>query len=162
MPPIPRTKRRYVGIDPGKKGGLVTLDEEGNMLSCERMPPTLADTWDWVRSQGMVNFAVLERVSGYAGKKQPGSTMFNFGASYGALRMALTAAEVRFEETVPRTWQKAMSISPRKVSEKKTAWKNRLKEKAQQLFPGLKVDLAVADALLIAEFCRRKHEGLLR
>jgi hypothetical protein len=88
--------------------------------------------------------------------------MFNFGANYGALRMALTAAGIPFEEVVPGVWQRGLNIPPRKKTEGKTAWKNRLKAKAQQLFPSVKITLATADALLIAEFCRRKHEGLLR
>jgi hypothetical protein len=49
-----------------------------------------------------------------------------------------------------------------------TQWKHRLRKKAQQLFPSLEVwrgtignQLAVADAILIAEFCRRRQEGRL-
>ena len=46
-------------------------------------------------------------------------------------------------------------------TESKTEWKNRLKGMAQQLYPDLKVTLATADALLIATYCKRKHEGTL-
>ena len=81
--------------------------------------------------------------------------MFSFGASYGALCMALTAADVRFEEVPPLRWQRGLHIPPRKKSESRTAWKNRLKSKAQQLFPKEYVTLATADALLLAEYCSR-------
>ena len=37
----------------------------------------------------------------------------------------------------------------------KTEWKNKLKAKAQQLFPGEKVTLATCDSLLIAEYGRK-------
>ena len=50
---------------------------------------------------------------------------------------------------------------PRLKEESKSQWKNRLKAKAQQLFPKLKITLKTADAILIAEYCRRKREGRL-
>lgn len=43
--------------------------------------------------------------------------------------------------------------------ESKQSFKNRLKDKAQQLFPREKVTLATADALLIAEYARRQFGG---
>lgn len=106
-------------------------------------------------------FAVIERVSGYVGEAQPGSAAFKFGQSYGGLRMALVAAGIPFEEVTPQVWQRKMGVTPRRKDESKTAWKNRLKAKAQQLYPGVKVTLATADALLLAEFCRRRQEGRL-
>jgi len=51
--------------------------------------------------------------------------------------------------------QQAMGIPPKKKSHTKTMHKNNLKAKAQQLFPHLTVTLTIADALLIAEHCRR-------
>lgn len=56
-------------------------------------------------------------------------------------------------------------VCPRCKGVKKTggetrdAFKNRLKAKAQQLFPQAKVTLATADAILLAEYCRRRKEG---
>ncbi len=38
----------------------------------------------------------------------------------------------------------------------KTAWKNRLKERAQRFFPTLKVTLATSDCLLILEYARKE------
>jgi hypothetical protein len=170
MPKLPSSQKNrwYIGIDPGKSGGLACLNG-GSPFSVEAMPPTDADVLNWFNSQNGVNqqcwvvFAVLEKVGGYLrGNAHPGSAMFNFGANYGALRMALTAAGIPFEEVMPGVWQRGLGIPPRKKTENKGKWKNRLRAKAQQLFPGVKVTLATCDALLIAEFCRRKHEGLLR
>jgi hypothetical protein len=104
-------------------------------------------------------FAVIEKVHAMPGNGVSG--MFKFGMSYGGLRMALIAAGIPFEEVQPRAWQKAMGIPPRSKTESGTQWKNRLKAKAQQLYPAEKVTLAVADALLIATYCQRKQEGTL-
>ena len=174
MPLVPSESQAiYVGIDPGSSGGLAALH---NRPSCVSMPDTDRDLWDWISQTAdslTPVFAVIEKVSGWTGGNKnksgapyahegaPGSAMFKFGTSYGGLRMALVAAGIPFEEVVPRTWQKALGITPRAKTESKGQFKNRLKAKAQQLFPSEKVTLATADALLIAEYCRRKQEGKL-
>ncbi len=151
----------HVGVDPGASGGLVLISPAGTVTST-KMPDTDRDVWDWFRAAadwpGTVRVvAVIEQVQGFIGEGQPGSSMFKFGRSYGSLLMALTAAEISFVALTPQAWQKGLGIAPKTKTEDKTAWKNRLKGTAQRLFPGTDVTLAVADALLIAEFCRRSH-----
>lgn len=164
MPKLPSSKV-YIGVDPGASGGLARLEAE--VQEGHAMPATERDIWDWFDravTWTSVNggcFAVIEKVQGYIGSGQPGSSMFKFGQNYGFLRGCLVGTGVPFEEVTPQAWQKGLGIPGRKRNETKTAWKNRLKAKAQQLFPKEKVTLATADALLIAEFCRRKHEGRL-
>ena len=111
--------------------------------------------------------------------------MFKFGASFGALRLGLTAADIPFEAFTPQRGQKGLGIPPRKKHDKtrtvriskgknKGRWrsercggetssdfKKRLRSHAQKLFPKIKVTKDTADALLIAEFCRRYREGKL-
>ena len=165
----------YLGIDPGASGGLAALWAWGTECCTSPMPETETDTWDWLRTKwgkyeanpsvATVNivqrFAIIEKVHAMPGNGVSG--MFKFGQNYGFLRACLIAAGIPFEDVDPRTWQKALGISSRKTrsGETKTQWKNRLKAKAQQLFPSEKVTLATADALLIAEYCRRKCEGKL-
>jgi hypothetical protein len=155
----------YIGIDPGKNGGLVILDYSGSVSFHSRMPRTERDIWIWFSKRVSLKAArnaVIEKVGGYVrGSKSPGSAMFNFGWGYGGLRMALVGHGIPFEEVTPQRWQRAMGIASRKKNESKTAFKNRLKAKAQQLFPTINVTHATADALLIAEYCRRKNRGLL-
>jgi hypothetical protein len=124
------------------------------------MPRTERDIWDWLSSLSDVfpeeeRFAVIEKVGGYVGQGQPGSAMFKFGRNVGVLIGCLTAAGIPFEEITPQRWQKALGIPPRKKTESKTQWKNRLKSFAQKLYPSVTATLSTCDALLIAEFCRR-------
>ncbi len=170
----------YVGVDPGASGGLARYGPSflsDSVTSYHHrhlpMPDTERDVWEWfeevasdARSQRWQVKAFIEKFGGYVGGdgfKALGSAMFNFGWSYGLLRMALTAAEIPFEEVTPQRWQRSMGVTPRdnKGGESKTAFKNRLKQLAQQLYPQDKVTHATADAILICEFCRRKHEGVL-
>lgn len=157
----------YLGIDPGASGGLAEvwlspLQHSIHACTAVKMPATRRDIWSWFKGiASYAAFAVIEKVGGYVkgGEGNVGSAMFNFGTSYGELLMALTAAGIPYEEVPPRKWQAGLGISPRGKAETRTAWKNRLKEKAQQLFPQEKVTLATADALLIAEYCRRVYGG---
>lgn len=160
MPRIPtRGGLIYVGVDPGQSGGLATICS--GLIVVTPMPATERDIWEWFADlSGMGDcLGVIERV--HSMPKQGVASTFKFGWGYGGLRMALIAASIPFEDVIPRTWQKAFGTSPKKRTETKTQWKNRLKAKAQQLFPGVAVTLETADAVLIAEFCRRKNLGLL-
>lgn len=156
----------FIGVDPGASGGMASISDT---VGATAMPGTDADIWAWFSNADFAPyntgrpaaFAVIEKVQGYAGSPTVGSAMFKFGASYGGLRMALTAAGIPFEEATPQVWQRGLKIPQRTKAESKTAWKNRLKAAAQRLFPGIKVTLATADALLIAEYCRRKRGGTL-
>lgn len=160
----------YVGVDPGASGGLVCLSSDG--IEAIPMPETERDCWEWFNSLGGRPaghiFAMIEKVGGFmAGRGTKGNmaaahAMFNFGVSYGGLRMALIAASIPFEEVTPQKWQKGLGIVGRGKEESRTQWKNRLKSKAQQLFPKVRMTLATADALLITEYCRRKREGKLK
>ena len=130
------------------------------------MPPTLTDVWKWF--QEVVGFpsdlfTVIEKVGGYVGGSggNIGSAMFRFGESSGALKAFLIAAGIPYEEVTPGVWQKGVGVTCRKKTESKTQWKNRLKSRAQALYPSLQVTLATADALLIATYCQRKREGTL-
>lgn len=127
--------------------------------------------WDWLLEHREDSFAIIEqqiprptrwfdRATGKWNQSILKSTCLLYG-SFMQLRALLTAASIPFEEAPPKRWQKGLHIPARDKDEDKVAWKNRLKSRAQQLFPLSKVTLAVSDSILLAEYCRRKREGLL-
>jgi hypothetical protein len=151
----------YLGIDPGKSGGIAVLTSLGNLIALDKMPSTETDLWQWfVRPFGSRSFALVEwihpAIQGIG--KSPMSKLYG---NYMQLRMALIATEIPFEHVMPRKWQQSLGISTRKKTETTVQWKNRLKSKAQELFPSEKITLATCDALLIAEYSRRKDQGKL-
>jgi len=152
----------YIGIDPGQKGGIAILGPDDYVLLFE-MPDTEARIWNVISvCNGMDAFGYVELVHSMPG--QGVSSTFKFGVGYGGLKMALMAAGIPREDVTPRTWQKAFGISPRdkKGNESKDAFKKRLLAKAEQLFPTVThINLKTCDALLIAEYGRRKWEGRL-
>lgn len=88
---------------------------------------------------------------------QPGSAMFKFGESAGIVRGMLLALGAEVELVPPKKWQEPLFL--KKGDATKTAWKNTLKNAAQRRFPGLKVTLATADALLLLAYSAAR-EGL--
>lgn len=151
----------FIGVDPGAGGGIAAIDYEGVVGFVTRMPDTERDLLDvFIHLSTMPGaalypgppHALLERVhtSPQMGVKSAGTFM----QGYGALRMGLTAARIPFDDVTPQAWQKSLGVLQRGVEFGKKD-KNLTKRKAQALFPGEKVTHAIADALLIAEFCRR-------
>ena len=152
--------RLFFGIDPGANGGMAVLGAGGGIISSIKMPQTERDVWDWINeSWTSTPVAMIERV--HSMPAQGIASAFTFGKGYGGLRMALIAASIPFEEVNPEKWVKGLGIPKRGKTESKTTWKNRLKARAQQLFPEAEVTLKTSDALLIAEYCRRYHLGIL-
>lgn len=188
--PEPEPRTLWLGIDPGKYGGFALLDgEPGSMqVTLASMPETELDLWNLFKSFGVELYSqkpsrynssqpvtkhychrvicCIEKISTspQMGVVSAGSFMYGFGR----LKMALTAREdIPFDEIRPQDWQKALGITPRKKGKGKetdTQWKDRLRKRAQQLFPTLSIwqetltkQRAICDALLIAEFCRRSN-----
>lgn len=141
----------YLGIDPGASGGLAIISSNPSGWD---MPSTERDIWELIdHLSDSCDKALIEwihpAIQGIG--KSPMSKLYG---NYMACRMALVAAEIPFDDVKPAAWQKELGMK-RSKDEKQHKWKGRLKQKAQQLFPQCHVTLKTADALLIAEYCRR-------
>lgn len=140
-----------IGVDPGKSGAIAWIDEAGAAGSEKLANMTDRDVFELLLDLRLAGNpqrvrALLEEV--HAMPRQGVSSTFKFGVSFGGLRMALTAASIPFELVTPAKWQQAMRC-------RSHGDKNITKARAQELFPGVKVTHANADALLLAELCRR-------
>ena len=89
-------------------------------------------------------------------------SMFEFGKNFGMLLTFLHSNYLAFETVTPQTWQREFGLLTNQLKETtgkreftKTEKKRCHYEKAQELFPHIKMTHALADALLIAEFNRR-------
>lgn len=170
---MPKTPKIYLGLDPGKQGGIAFIDEDGEIVGYKAMPETELDV-SLVLSSCTIHVAVIEQVS--SSPQMGVSSSFTFGRGYGFLRGVLIANAISFGEVRPQVWMKTLGIRTRKKGKKvkgkkvggetDAQWKNYLRGIAQQRFPSLEVwkrtkgeQLAVCDALLIAEYCRIVHRG---
>ena len=152
--------KTLVAIDPGQSGGVAVA--QFGKTDCHPMPPTPGDLLALLRDiqraadieQSSV-VCVLEEVSGFAGKAQPGSAMFTFGKQFGFIQGVVQALGIRLELVRPQVWQKAFGLGTASRCASKAEWKNKLKAEAQRRFPHLKVTLRTADALLILDYAMR-------
>jgi len=143
----------HIGIDPGASGGIAFIpDNLPSEAWASKMPETLADLWDILDGVGFdstSHHACLEKVHSMPG--QGVASSFKFGQGFGHLEMALTASRIPFTYVTPQKWQKELGCLT-------GGDKNVSKARAQQLFPHLKITHAIADSLLIAEYCRRTNK----
>jgi crossover junction endodeoxyribonuclease RuvC len=148
--------KTILAIDPGLSGG-VAVSRFGK-TECWPMPETQGDLLALVRDiktaaavEAGELVCVLEEVSGFAGKAQPGSAMFRFGEHFGFVKGVVQTLEIRLVLVRPQVWQKGFGLGTASACASKTEWKNKLKAEAQRRFPHLNVTLKTADALLILE-----------
>lgn len=143
----------YLGIDPGLSGGIALLSD-GCAPLYWKMPATDRDLFDLLEPLEVRNaltdtvHCILERVS--ASPQMGVTSAWTFGRGYGKIEMALCAARIPFDYVQPAKWQQVMGCRTK-------GDKNISKARAQQVFPDLPIRHWNADALLIAEFCRRLH-----
>ena len=148
----------FIGIDPGFSGGIAVLDKDGKVKDLTKMPDTPTDILEYLRGwkDGYDPSCVLEDVGrGIPG--QSSSATAKFARHNGHLEMALLALEIPTATATPQKWQKAYQLGSSKGLTK-TQWKNVLKAKAQQLFPGenKRITLCTCDALLLARYAMMK------
>lgn len=159
---------KYIlGIDPGKKGGMAVISENGP-ISVVNMPETAMDVLLTIRE--FKNYVVdpddilvcyIERVGGIPG--QGASSAFNFGKGCGWLEMCLLALEIPTEYVTPQRWQKVYGVGSSSITKSSAAekreHKNKLKAVAQRLFSSLgkRVTLQTCDSLLIAQYGRKQE-----
>jgi hypothetical protein len=146
----------YIGLDLGANGGVAVLRENGELEELFKNPDTVTG---WIEKLSKYKdlhcFCLTEKVH-----SQPingGKANFSFGKTVGITLTLVEVNSIPFQEITPQTWLKGYMMKKEK-GETNTSWKNRLKNKAQQLFPKVKMTLWAADAVLIAEYCRRNYK----
>jgi hypothetical protein len=144
----------YAGIDPGVSGGLAVLWPDGRIHSTCK----LADRATFLSAMGspLEMTILIERV--WATPQMGVTSAFTFGHNFGWLTGVLDASGREYREITAQGWQREMKLiqSGGKIG-RNADKKARNKEMAVSLWPDAKITNATADALLIAEYCRRKH-----
>lgn len=146
-----------IGIDPGMSGGIAVLGVGGEVVDVFPMPQTMADLYEALSEFRECSVCYMEDV-GHGMPNQSSKATATFARHCGHLEMSLLALGIPTHTVTPTKWMKSYQLGKSSEYEKRE-WKNRLKAKAQQLFPKHKVTLAVCDALLIAEYGRKQEVG---
>ena len=157
----------YLGIDPGKQGGLSVLNERGDILYLETMPTEGTDIsphflWECIGElrRDYPNLkAWIERVN--SRPKSSGASMFTFGKGFGYLVMAIIGYKIPFQMVTPGAWTKEMH---RGIGKQFPTTKDRSLASARRIWPdqswlasnrSKKPHDGLFEAALIAEYGRR-------
>jgi crossover junction endodeoxyribonuclease RuvC len=165
---------RYIGIDVGVHGALAVID--GGAADVLDMPVITyaqgkrqARVYDPVALHKFlyqlgaadpegrtgthdIGLVVFERLHAMPKGSQ---ASFSMGLGSGMIEMALIAAGTRYEKVPPATWKKHFGLL--------RAGKGKSRELAQRYFPGVdlgkRADEGRSEALLLALYAKRLHEG---
>lgn len=144
-----------IAIDPGTNGGVCVL--HGTRVVLHGLPQSEHEAYQLVHGLCEVykpDIAVVEWINpGMHGVNK--SAISKLYGSYMASRMLLACCGLDFQTVMPVKWQRGLGITARGKKETTTNWKKRLKTRGQQLFPGARISLKTADALLLAAWARR-------
>ena len=147
-------KTLFIGIDPGKAGGIAYIDTEYKIAGTEPYSDkALIDLCRDVRQTSTV-VCCLEKVGAMPG--QGVVSMFSFGKSVGYIKGVLEAFGIPYQEITPQKWKREFSLNSDKAASA---------EVCNRLFPDIsllatpkcrKPHDGMAEALLMAEYARRK------
>lgn len=146
----------YIGVDPGKNGGFAVLNSYGCLIDTQRMPSTPLDIYNYL-SEIAHNYSeilcVLEDV-GYGRPGQSSIATATFARHNGHLEMALLVLGLPTVTVTPQKWMRYYQLGTMSECKNKTVWKNKLKAKAQLLFPKNAKDITLntSDAVLLANY----------
>ena len=145
----------FLGIDPGKNGGIAlinTQDKDFAVIPYSN-EEIIRVCRELSRSDGRV-MCCLEKVG--AMPKQGVVSMFNFGQNVGYIKGVLESFKIPYQEITPQRWKKEFSLSSDKAVSTAVC---------KKLFPTVnllatprskKPHDGMAEALLMAEYARRK------
>ncbi len=152
----------YIGIDPGKSGGIAAIDDDGFLMHLSTMPLS-GGPIDPVAVANILRKLDKKHVfieHAQAMPKQGVTSMFNYGMGFGVLQGICSALGCPMTLIKPRLWQKAMHVG----ADQSACPKDRSFQVVYRLFPTANLKASerckndhdgMADALLIAEYGRR-------
>ena len=141
----------YIGIDPGKAGGICFLmDDSIKTFKCPATTHDMAEELILAKDIRKCT-AVVEKVHAFPG--QGVTSCFNFGYNYGVWLGILSALHIQYKLASPQKWMKYYGVPKMEKKDRK----NYLKQLAQQMYPDHKVTLYNADAILLANYIKKTH-----
>ncbi len=153
-----------IGVDPGANGG-IAIFVPGQNSKVVKMPKDITELRDFF-SYYVENYkpiVFLEKLSVRSDDVMVQGDRANMGklyriqklmANYEHLKALIEMSEIPFIMVHPMTWQTKLKLRVRGQREEKADRKRRYQEHVEKLYPGIKVTLWNADALLIMHFGR--------
>jgi len=145
----------YIGIDPGKSGGIAYINHLGQVTVTPYDDAELVVLCKAMNASPVVQcVCCLEQVHAFPG--QSAQSQFNFGQSFGYIRGVMEGFNVPYQMISPQKWKKEFGLN----SDKQLSI-----DVCKRLFPNVSLLASsrcrkdhdgMAEALLMAEYARRK------
>lgn len=155
-----------IGIDPGSSNGGIAVFIPGEQVKTVRMPKDLRDLHDFLAyyAETYKPIVFLEKLSVRPndveikpdGKPNMGKMfrMQKLMGNYEHLKALIETAGIPYVMVHPQKWISTLKLRVNGVKEEKAERKRRYAKRAAELYPGVKVTLWNADAILICHFGR--------
>lgn len=143
----------YLGVDPGKSGGLAYMSCEG-LIELRRYT-TEAELIDFAENIDRNTIVIVEDVPVFVASATSNASSFKLGYNYGFHVGLFRAYRMPVNLVKPKTWQ--IGLKGLKPKMGYTERKRTLRDIASRLYPEQKVTHATADALLILDYWLRKN-----
>tara|TARA_R110002051_G_scaffold88750_2_gene156491 strand:+ start:17567 stop:18040 length:474 start_codon:yes stop_codon:yes gene_type:complete len=152
----------YMGIDPGKSGGVAICYE--NNISAHKCPETEGDMYSLLEIMASAKdfeeiVVSLEHVWGFPSDSS--KTAFTFGKNFGAWITCLQIKELDYTLVTPRKWQYDFRVEKgMQKSERKRYLKTIAEQYVKKSEEPFRVTYSTADAILIAIYTMKQLETL--
>ncbi len=173
----------YIGIDPGAKGAMAMIDDEGNLIKTAPMTSKkiegekLIDITEIYRFIKHEPLSLDEKMIVYLEKaqsmpRQGVASMFTYGVGYGMILAMLIFENIEFRLVHPATWKAKLGITistPKGLTEQEKAQLKKQRKglaiiTAKKLFPDIELipdgkeveQDGIAEAALLAEYGRQE------
>lgn len=152
-----RQQKHYLGIDPGKNGGLCIIQADGTPLEWTRMPDGKARIIDFiVKVNAEYPRLVLVTELAQAMPKQGVTSCFRYGQHFGTFEDAAILLKIPYHEVRPTIWKKTFGLGSNKQDSSSVC--RRIFPLVDLIPQGCRVEHdGIAESLLIAEWARRKY-----
>ena len=146
---------KFIGIDPGKSGGITLISKEGiETTKCPKEPSDMAIFFEYfIGDTAPYNVGVLiESVWARPtnGSRHAFAYCFNYGVWFGVI----SRKYVEIHTTLPAKWIQYFNCPKGIEYNDRKKW---LKEKAKELYPEVKkVTLGTAYSILIAHYAKEE------
>ena len=145
-----KLKPSYVGVDPGKNGGIAVICfgrviGVTTMILSEKKTLDLTSIAEWIISvtSGTIPVACIEKVGAMPG--QGVTSMFSFGFSTGAIHGIFAALGIPRHVVSPQTWKKIVLANTPKDKEAAIDF-------CRRVYPYI--------SLLPTKNCKKSHSGM--